>query len=71
MAEVPDSSTQYRVSSYCDAGHCVAVSVDHDEIRLRDTKDAHCATLRFSPPEWTIFIEQVKQGRYDYRPPGG
>ncbi len=48
-------------SSYSSQGNCVEVA-DHDHhVMVRDTKDRPGTVLRFSPPAWRRFANQLKR----------
>lgn len=59
--------TEFQVSSFCDGGGCVEVGrADDGSWIVRDSKDADRATaLRFTPEEWTAFVQGVKAGEFD------
>lgn len=53
----------WRKSSYSggSGGNCVEVA-DHDHhVMVRDTKDRPGPVLRFSPPAWRMFADQLKR----------
>lgn len=54
-----------RTSSFCSDGTCVGVAIDHDEVRVVDTKNGDAAGLRFTPAEWAAFVAGVKAGEFD------
>ncbi len=59
--------TNFRTSSFCDAGGCVEVGTTPDGAWIvRDAKDAERATaLRFTTDEWAAFVRGVKAGEFD------
>jgi hypothetical protein len=59
--------TNFRTSSFCDAGGCVEVGTAPDGAWIvRDAKDADRATsLRFTTEEWAAFVRGVKAGEFD------
>lgn len=57
---------QYRVSSFCGGGSCVAVAPLADgRVAVRDTKDREQTTLHFTHEEWAAFVAGVKNGEFD------
>lgn len=60
---------QFRVSSYCHMGGCVAVAFLPDgSIVVRDDKVTGGPTLTFTTEEWNAFIAGVKDAEFDTRP---
>jgi hypothetical protein len=55
----------YVTSSFCTGGGCVGVALDHDEVRVVDTKIDDAPALRFTPDEWAAFVAGVKAGEFD------
>jgi len=43
---------------------CVAVRIG-DTVDVRDSKSASSPTLSFTRPEWSAFIQGVKNGEFD------
>lgn len=43
---------------------CVAVKVSKDKVQVRDTKDTNDTTLTFTPEEWRVFTEAIKDGYF-------
>jgi Domain of unknown function (DUF397) len=57
---------QFRISSYCHMGGCVAVAFMSDgSIAVRDEKIADGPTLTFSADEWAAFVAGVKNAEFD------
>ncbi|MET0187956.1 MAG: DUF397 domain-containing protein [Pseudonocardia sediminis] len=55
----------YRVSSFCHLGNCVAVGATPDgAIAVADTKTDE-APLLFTREEWTAFCDGVRRGDFD------
>ncbi|MFC3998068.1 DUF397 domain-containing protein [Nocardiopsis sediminis] len=53
----------WRKSSYSGSqGDCVEVARMTAGSAIRDTKHRHLATLTFPSPEWSAFIDAVKNG---------
>lgn len=46
-------------------GQCVEVAFAPDAVAIRDSKDPHGHMLAFIPEEWTAFIHDVRNGRFD------
>jgi hypothetical protein len=57
---------QFRVSSYCHVGGCVAVALLSDgSIAVRDDKVDGGPVLSFSAEEWGAFVAGVKNSEFD------
>lgn len=53
-------------------GNCVEVeSLPGDGVGIRDSKDHRGPVLRFTPSEWSAFIEGVRNGEFDGQTPPG
>ncbi len=64
--EVRMHAPQFRVSSYCGAGACVAVApLEDGGVAVRDDKSKDGPWLTFTPTEWTAFVAGVKDGEFD------
>ena len=48
-------------------GACVEVALRQEAIRVRDSKDKHGPTLRFSADNWQNFLASVRGGYPDPR----
>ncbi len=47
-------------------GNCVEVaSLPHNEIGVRNSRDAGGAVLRFTPDEWHAFLGGVRNGEFE------
>ncbi|ANY06528.1 DUF397 domain-containing protein [Pseudonocardia sp. HH130630-07] len=55
----------FRISSYCHHGGCVAVGSDADEILVRSSRVADGPVLRFTAEEWDAFVSGVRDGEFD------
>ena len=62
-----DSQPEWVKSSLSFAnGNCVEVAaLASGEIGVRNSRDAACAVLRFTPDEWHAFIGGVRGGEFD------
>jgi len=57
---------QFRVSSYCHVGGCVAVALlDDGSIAVRDEKVDGGPVLTFTAEEWRAFVAGVKNSEFD------
>lgn len=56
---------EFRISSFCHHGGCVAVGLDHDAIVVRSSRIPDSAELRFTPDEWDAFVAGVRNGEFD------
>lgn len=56
----------FRISSYCSVGGCVAVGRSSDgAVLVRDTKAPEQQPLVFDAEEWRAFVAGVKAGEFD------
>lgn len=57
---------EFRISSFCHAGGCVAVALLPDgSIALRNHKADGGPVLTFSAAEWRDFVAGVKNAEFD------
>jgi hypothetical protein len=62
----PAEGIDWRVSSWCAAGDCVAVGrLPSGHVLVKDTKDPDGAQLRFDAREWRAFVTGVRAGEFD------
>lgn len=47
-------------------GQCVEMRRSGDAIEVRDSKNPTGPVLRFTPREWTAWLDGVKQGEFDH-----
>jgi hypothetical protein len=60
------ASIDWRVSSWCAAGDCVAVGrLPDGQVLLKDTKDPDGPQLRFDADEWRAFLSGIRAGEFD------
>ena len=66
-SERPGSGPSWVKSSLSFSnGNCVEVaSLPHDEIGVRNSRDADGSVLRFTPDEWHAFLGGVRNGEFD------
>lgn len=56
----------FRKSSYSNSAGCVEVAQLADgRILVRDTKDPLHTTLSFTPHEWRVFLQGVRQNEFE------
>jgi hypothetical protein len=56
----------WRVSSWCAAGDCVAVGRLRDGyVLVKDTKHPDGPQLRFDADEWRAFVSGIRDGEFD------
>lgn len=60
-----DDRVDFRISSYCAHGGCVAVGADRDEIVVRSSRVPDGPILRFTADEWDAFVAGVRDGEFD------
>lgn len=58
---------QFRVSSFCVSGECVAVGFIPGRVLVRHHGDSSL-TLEFSRAEWAVFTAGVLAGEFDPPP---
>jgi hypothetical protein len=58
-------STHCGTSTECYSSNCVEVSVDRDEVRLRDSAAVVGPVLAFPAHAWAAFVDEAKRGRFD------
>jgi hypothetical protein len=46
-------------------GSCVEARRHADLIEVRNSKDPHTVTVRFTPEEWDSFLDGAKKGEFD------
>jgi hypothetical protein len=57
-----EMSPDWTRSTFCSDSTCVEVAILDDVVLLRDGKDVERPFLCFSKPEWTEFLNRIKQG---------
>jgi hypothetical protein len=48
-----------RASASIPFNDCVEVMVNHENVRVRDSKEPHAADLRFHPAAWAEFVSHI------------
>jgi hypothetical protein len=66
-----DSADPWIKSSFSSyTGQCVEVAgLTSDTIRVRDSKNPKNGVLSFTGAEWDAFIDGVRNGEFDRKPP--
>ena len=66
-AKRPGSSSYWVKSSFSFSnGNCIEVaSLYGGAVGIRDSKDAEGLVLRFTQPEWHVFLGGVRSGDFD------
>jgi Domain of unknown function (DUF397) len=59
------SSIAWRRSSRCANNTCVEVALLDDQIMVRDAKNPRGPVLRFTPTEWSAFLDGARNGEFD------
>ena len=60
------AAIEWRISSTCAAGDCVAVGrLPTGHVLVTDTKDPEGPQLRFDASEWRAFVAGVRAGEFD------
>ena len=48
-----------RSSASIPINDCVEVMINHENVRVRDSKEVQAADLRFNPAAWAEFISHI------------
>jgi hypothetical protein len=59
------SGIAWRRSTYCANNSCVEVALLDNQIAVRDSKDQNGPVLRFTPTEWSAFLDGAREGEFD------
>ncbi|MFB9831030.1 DUF397 domain-containing protein [Actinoallomurus acaciae] len=66
---MPDRDTSrvvFRKSTHSDGGEgCVEAATLNGSRLVRDSKDPGGPTLAFGPSAWAVFVEEIKQGKFN------
>ena len=54
----------WRTSSRCDTGSCVAVALEPDRVLVRNSQRPD-VVVEFDTKEWAAFIHGAKEGEFD------
>ncbi len=65
MADSEQGSIIWRKSKASESGNCVEVALADESVLVRCSRDLLGSVLRFSHPEWTAFVEGVKNRERD------
>ncbi|MGQ0482926.1 MAG: DUF397 domain-containing protein [Pseudonocardia sp.] len=65
--EPPTRGPGWRHSSFSQGADqtCVDVAFAGPAVMVRDSKDPQGPRLRFSPDEWHVFLQGVREGEFD------
>jgi hypothetical protein len=56
--------TNWKRSTFCEAGSCIEVEDRSDAVMVRDSKlGSDSPVLSFEPAAWTEFVDGLKDGR--------
>ena len=55
------NGSDWRTSSWCNAGDCVAVAIRDDAILVRNTSSPEGPILAFNPAAWRDLIADIKR----------
>lgn len=58
-------SLDWRTALACNAGGCVAVAADGQQVHIGDTKNPEGPILSYTPGEWRDFLAGAKNGDFD------
>jgi hypothetical protein len=59
------SEPTWRRASRCSSNGCVEIAVVAGQVAVRDSKRADSPVLLYTPEEWQVFIDGVKDGEFD------
>ena len=66
MEKLLNGGRPFKSSKSGSAGHCVQVQhLGAGGVAVTHSTDPAAATLRYTPQEWTAFIEGAKAGEFD------
>ena len=66
----PETSPQWRKSSFSGGGNCLEWAVGASSVRLRHSNEPMGPELVLTHPEWAAFLAGVKHGDADTHPTG-
>jgi hypothetical protein len=55
----------WRISSKCDIGACVGVTLQGEFVLVGSTRDPDSLVVRFTHEEWSEFLAGAKLGDFD------
>jgi Domain of unknown function (DUF397) len=56
----------WRKASLCASGECVEVAASPEgDVLMRNSRHPDGPALSYTPPEWTAFLDGVKNGEFD------
>ena len=58
--------SDWQKSTFSGASGCVEIRNDGTDVLVRDSKNPEQAFLRFTPVEWTAFLNGSKAGEFDH-----
>jgi hypothetical protein len=65
MTHVHDPAVFIKSSFSSTDGSCVEVaSCACGQVQVRDSKDPDGPVLTYTPPEWTAFVQGVREGQF-------
>jgi hypothetical protein len=65
MPQHPNSTAQWRTSSFSDGMNCVEVAANDGGVSVRDSKDPAGPVLHFTRGEMLAFLQGAKAGEFD------
>ncbi len=61
-----DTSAWIKATASNGAGQCVEMRRTGDSIDVRDSKDPNGAVLRYTPGEFSAWLDGAKKGEFDH-----
>lgn len=56
----------WTVARACEAGNCVRIAANGDEVFIGDSKAPEGPVLAYTRDEWITFVDGVKRGDFDH-----
>lgn len=61
-----DETPWIKASASQGQGECVEVRRKGDVVEVRDSKNPDAGIMRYTPREWSAFLNGAKQGEFDH-----
>jgi hypothetical protein len=61
-----DQSIEWHRARGCDSGSCTEVAYADGAYLVRNSTDPDGPILRFTPDEWAVFAQGVRDGDFDF-----
>ncbi|MEV6350048.1 DUF397 domain-containing protein [Actinoplanes sp. NPDC051851] len=64
MHQEQSVDVDWQTSTFCATANCVQVAQNDDTIMVRDSKDPEGGVLRYTPDEWSAFLDGIVNGDF-------